>query len=1261
MSFFFQFRHRLNSLGIQKKVLLLVAFPMALLLGVLTANLVGVTRQQSAMIGVVERAVNESQIVSRLQSERGLSSMFIAQRGEDRKSALEIVRRKTDLVLNTMMEKGNDLERHRADVRRRALLKARQKIDHSMWQHLEMTTFFSAQIQTSLENIAEELLSKARGKQLAYGQGITVLMWHEEYLGQMRAELGRAFARDEMGSRDMALFYAKHILIEESSDRAYELMGDDERNQFEKNAASAASRQMAQKLAVVTSYPERVRILALLQKASGYGGLVHLVLRGTNDVERAEYYQKLVKNTDEMLRDADKLERLLPVGSSHKPLLKTFRETLVLYRKNADVANALLQDGQLPSEVDAAVQIDDGPAIRALTGMVDSAGFAVDPDAYQAEVTEKMEGLHTIEIGMWQRLRVAALDVRTKAFSQLIVVVLVCAMVLAFMVLYVSRGVLKPISLALEFATQMATGKLDNQIEAESNDELGRLLNALQVMQDELREHWALEKRTEEIELASNYKSEFIANLSHELRTPLNSLLLLSQMLADNDKGNLDEEQVKAAEIIQSGGQDLLRLLNDILDLSKVEAGMLSIVPEPIVTRSLLTQMMDLFSRSAEEKGVLFRTLHMKSDVFFASDPMRVEQVLRNLLSNALKFTHEGVVTLRVRQPTSAESESIVAHLGGSTDDDVAASWLCFVVNDTGVGISSEKKEAIFEAFRQADGSTSRAYGGTGLGLTISRRLATLMGGLLTVESEEDIGSTFILLLPRNHFLVPREGEPRHEDGPREQDSCVDDFSAHHDDDDQGAAQKQAEVGEGKGEQSGRVSVRDEKENNRSTTEKNIRNNAAKALRTKTAIAFRALNDDAEQIRNAREAGVEKGPSSENRIHPILVVEADATFARVLESLAICHGHDTVFATNGTEALQVARSSPLSGVLLDLSLPGDNGWDLLWELKYFAQTRHIPVFVVSGKDGLADARKKLGNENVSIHDGEEAMLASGSERLLLWVGEHQQMTPSLQSALLLAATHRHEVSAASEALLFLDEHVVDGMVVDVQSLETSVADFIRSSWQTEVGDALLPIACFNSSVERCKLVELAAMGVVFVDESDTNHLFEHVSLFLRTRRLIAEGLSQEEIEKNVEKQTTRLAGRTVLLVDDDIRNTFALSLELKKKGAAVLLAENGLVAQKVLLEHPEIDLVLMDMMMPVMDGLTATKAIRMQCQFENLPVIALTAKVLPENRLECLDAGCTDYLAKPVDLERLFRTLSTWLPTYEAALGSLEELEGAAS
>ncbi|MCP4500841.1 MAG: response regulator [Deltaproteobacteria bacterium] len=718
-----------------------------------------------------------------------------------------------------------------------------------------------------------------------------------------------------------------------------------------------------------------------------------------------------------------------------------------------------------------------------------------------------------------------------------------------------------------------------------------------------------LERHAAELEEASRYKSQFIANLSHELRTPLNSMLILSQVLSENDEGNLTDEQVKSADIIHSGGEDLLRLLNDILDLSKVEAGMMNMMPETVSLPRLMNQLGVTFVKTAEKKNILFRTLQTLDDsLFFATDALRLEQVLRNLISNALKFTSEGVVTLKTRKPTFAEC-ALLQEEDASCGSVEPRDWICFVVNDTGVGIPAEKLDTIFESFRQADGSVSRAFGGTGLGLAISRHMTKLLGGVIRVESEVEVGSTFTLMLPLNNFDL---AAPKKNSAPLQKNTK--------------ALKKASRV-------EAPALPKPEQQEKRSP----------KKTRDFSSVQW-AENDDSE-AKNKSDEGICSDASK------VLVVEDDPTFSSILKNLLETHGHEAVIVTTGKEALQAARMFSLSGVLLDLGLPDMDGWDVLWELKCLEQTRHIPVYIVSGKDGLDEARKRgaLGAVQKPATPGqiEKAMehlhrLSADSVRHLLLVGDEMPSKSSLAS-LLGASVEKHQEECAEDALAYLDEHIVDCVVFDANLPDMAPADFVEAAWKTEVGDALLPLVCFSSGIERQDLVSMSGLGVVFVDESDSNHLFEHLSLFLHVRRNLLQGKSIEESQALVDGTESQLAGKKVLLVDDDMRNTFALSIELKKRGMQVILADDGKLALARLKEHLDIDIVLMDVMMPVMDGLTATRELRKDERLRKLPVIALTAKVLSEARLECLDAGCTDYLIKPVDLKRLFRVMSTWL------------------
>lgn len=750
-----------------------------------------------------------------------------------------------------------------------------------------------------------------------------------------------------------------------------------------------------------------------------------------------------------------------------------------------------------------------------------------------------------------------------------------------------------------------------------------------------------LERHAQETEEASRYKSQFIANLSHELRTPLNSMLILSEVLARNDDGNLTEEQAQSAHIIHSGGLDLLGLVNDILDLSKVEAGMMDMLPEDVRADQVVDHLRMSFASQAREKGVALRT-HVDPDVdVLHSDPMRLEQVLRNLISNALKFTDDGVVTLKVRPPHTDEQKHIADHRLTSTsppaDDD--GDWVCFAVHDTGVGIGADKLASIFDAFRQADGTISRSHGGTGLGLTISRKMADLLGGFIRVQSEVDVGSTFTLLLPRS-------GPARRDDddGPSTTTATSPPSTW---------ARSPAATSPTAASPTATSSTATSPtaEDSTWTASRPQLSPAAPSIPVSMVAPVvedvvreapvapaqpkAAANDDHDM---ADPAGLT--PSTTLEAPNVLVLAQDPTFAVLLQRLVRRHGFTPVAVHSAEGAIGVSRESDVVAAVVDADT--DDAWRVLFQMRYSESTRDVPVFMITGTERLWQARREADDNAPGSVDIEgprlEHRVVRSDHRHFLQVGNAARLAsllPPLEGLTTDAAPDAEAVDA------MLREALYDGLTVDLDDTTIDAVDVLRRARRSDLGEALTAVVRIGPGTSAAALTQLVEMGVVFVDESNTNYLFEHLSVFLHLRRAQLHGLAAD-MHNVLAGSVAALADKRVLLVDDDIRNTFALSMELKRAGMQVALADNGQAALTTLESDPNFDVVLMDVMMPVMDGLTAMRALRQHPTLHDLPVLALTAKVLAADHVECLDAGASDYISKPVDVAKLLRVLATW-------------------
>jgi signal transduction histidine kinase/DNA-binding response OmpR family regulator/CHASE3 domain sensor protein len=715
---------------------------------------------------------------------------------------------------------------------------------------------------------------------------------------------------------------------------------------------------------------------------------------------------------------------------------------------------------------------------------------------------------------------------------------------------------------------QQAELEQTNEQLAEQAANLDIKNTALTTAQDQLRE------RALELERASRYKSEFLANMSHELRTPLNSSLILAKLLSDNAAGNLNEEQVRFAQTIYSAGNDLLNLINDILDISKVEAGKLELVPEDLPLRRVIEGLARTFEPLARQKELEFSlTVEPNVPMSIHTDRQRLEQILKNLLSNAIKFTDAGRVSLTV----SANADG----------------WVQFKVQDSGIGIAPDQQDKIFDAFHQADGSTARKYGGTGLGLSISRDLTNLLGGTLTLASTLGEGSTFTLSLPRNGAVAATPPAPQ---------------LVH----------------------------------------------AAPPVR---AAAPAPVVPEPQEAQPA-------GPRFEDdRLEPAegrrtaLVIEDEPEFARILYGLA----HDMEFrclvALTAGEGLELAAAENPDAILLDMRLPDRSGLSVLQQLKENPSTRHIPVHVVSSQENGGEAlhlgaigyalkpttREQL--EEVFVKLKEKS--AQQVKRVLLVEDDERQR----ESVVRLISDNDVEIAAVGsgeEALNLLRTQIFDCMIIDLKLPDMQGNELLKAMSMEELCSFPPVIVYTGRNLTREEEAELLkySRSIIIKGARSPERLLDEVTLFLHK---VESTLSSERqtMLKSVRGRDRVFEGRTILLVDDDVRNVFALTSALEQRGAQVEVGRNGFEALARLDEVEAIDLVLMDVMMPGMDGLEATRRIRQDPRFARLPIIAITAKAMKDDQEQCLAAGANDYLAKPIDLTRLYSLLRVWMPTME--------------
>ncbi|USQ98267.1 response regulator [Caulobacter sp. RL271] len=711
------------------------------------------------------------------------------------------------------------------------------------------------------------------------------------------------------------------------------------------------------------------------------------------------------------------------------------------------------------------------------------------------------------------------------------------------------------------------------QVELEqTNSQLEEQAQTLETQRDELeRTSAAIALKARELEQASQYKSDFLANMSHELRTPLNSLLILSKLLSDNPNGNLTGEQVKFAQTIESSGNDLLTLINDILDLSKIEAGHLEVRPESLPLQRLTGDLKQLFQPVADARRLDFE-IHVAeaSPAVIETDRQRLEQILKNLLSNAFKFTETGGVRLDIRP--------------------VDAGRLVFAVKDTGIGVPPEQQESIFEAFRQADGTISRRYGGTGLGLSISRELSRLLGGAITLESRAGEGSTFSITIPLAYDpakVASREQPTRAEP-------------------------------------------------------------VAPAVQPRAPRASplpKAVEDDREQLTDTRRV--------------LLVVEDDDKFAGIVRDLSREMGFQCLVASTAEEALRLARQFKPSAVVLDVGLPDESGLMVLDRLKRDDATRHIPIHVVSAADHSQTALS-LGaigylvkpvkrDDLASVLKTLEAKLDSTVRRVLI-VEDDPVQRDAVGKLLSSGDVETVGVGTAAECLEQLRRQTFDCMVLDLSLPDASGYSLLETLSQ-EGDHAFPPVIVYTGhdlSADDEQRLRRYSSSIIIKGAKSPERLLDEVSLFLH--QVVSELPAEQQ--KMIQKARNRdavLEGRRVLIVEDDIRNVYSLTNVLEPRGAVVEIARNGQEAIEALdrsAEDPSraIDLVLMDVMMPVMDGLTAAQRIREDGRWEKLPILMLTAKAMPDDQERCIAAGANDYMAKPIDVDKLLSLVRVWMP-----------------
>jgi CheY-like chemotaxis protein/signal transduction histidine kinase/HAMP domain-containing protein len=737
----------------------------------------------------------------------------------------------------------------------------------------------------------------------------------------------------------------------------------------------------------------------------------------------------------------------------------------------------------------------------------------------------------------------------------------------------------------LEQSQQLATELQTQQRELQqTNEQLGLKAQQLAEQNAEVERknqeieqaRRALEEKAKELALTSKYKSEFLANMSHELRTPLNSILVLGQQLSENPEGNLSPKQVEFSRTIHGAGTDLLNLISDILDLSKIESGTVSVQAEEVFFAGMLEVIARPFRHEADNRKLTFETyLDPDLGASLVTDAKRVQQVLKNLLSNAFKFTEQGKVRLSVLKAAG----------GWSSDHPVltrAESVIAFEVTDTGIGIPAEKQRIIFEAFQQADAGTSRKYGGTGLGLAISRELANLLGGEIQLKSVAGSGSTFTLYLPQLYV------------GPTSAIQASSQTSSH------------------------------------------------ATLPVRVSPPDRVL---------------ERVPDDRDSVQPgeniLLIVEDDLHYARILCDLARDTGFKVLMASSGSEALTLAREFQPTAVSLDVFLPDMLGWTVLNHLKQNPATRHIPVQMLTLDDdrrhglsrgAFAFLTKPTDRSSLEAAFAKIKQYSAPRRKRLLVVEDDPSEQFSIRELLGSDDIDLEVAATGSEALDVVRKQTFDCMVLDLRLPDMSGFEVLEKL-STQGASADLPVVVFTgrelSLEEDTRLHELAR-SVVVKDVESPERLLDETSLFLH--RVIAElPAEKQKMLDRLHHSDDALVGKKVLVVDDDVRNIFALSSVLERRGMTVLSASTGREAIALLESTDDVAIVLMDIMMPEMDGYETMQVIREKAAFRRLPIIALTAKAMKGDREKCLEAGASEYLAKPVNTEQLLSALRMWL------------------
>jgi signal transduction histidine kinase/DNA-binding response OmpR family regulator/CHASE3 domain sensor protein len=737
--------------------------------------------------------------------------------------------------------------------------------------------------------------------------------------------------------------------------------------------------------------------------------------------------------------------------------------------------------------------------------------------------------------------------------------------------LQIQHSELEAINAELEAQTEkLQASEEELRVQQEELEQTNEELSERSVLLEEKNNE--IQKKSEALELTTRYKSEFLANMSHELRTPLNSILLLSRLLSENNNQSMNNEEIEFAKVIQSSGNSLLGLIDEILDLSKIEAGKMELEFLDVTTKEITDTLWNLFNFVAKEKGIEFEIISKDAPLVIKTDKMRLEQILKNLISNAIKFTEKGKVSLEIKI---------------DTDDDKI---ICFIVKDTGIGIPLEKQPLVFEAFQQADGSTKRKYGGTGLGLSISRELAKLLRGEIVLHSKVNEGSSFTLCLPVYGSAIHK--------------------------------------------------VNVEKIPPTDFTEIDSETEPIVSKKYISPVIPDEIDDDREYIKQGDKV--------------ILIIEDDINFAKSLLAFTRQKGYKGIVAVRGDYALNFTLLYKPVGVLLDIELPVKSGWEVLEELKNHAETKHIPVHIMSShklkQESLLKGAVDFLDKPVAFDKIPDVFLRiehiiNKEAQKVLIIEDNPKHAKALAYFLETYNINSEIKSEVADGIQALGKSEVDCVILDM-GIPDKQAYQILDGVKKNPGLEKLPVIVFTgkslSLKEEVKIKKYADSIIVKTAHS-YQRMLDEVSLFLHLVEDKKEGGDKKDGHKKLNLLNNILHDKKVLIVDDDVRNIYSLTKALEVFKMTIITAFDGNDAIKVLSENPDTDVVLLDMMMPHMDGYETAEKIRANPKFLNLPVIAVTAKAMTGDREKCIKAGASDYITKPVDVDQLLSLLRVWL------------------